>query len=99
MSYTSVFSKKAQKEMDASWEWYEERKRGLGDLFIEEVIKVVQIIESDLAQFPLKFKSYHETLIDTFPMLIIYKVNRRKKLVKIHSVFHTSRNPAGKYGQ
>ncbi|WP_018629652.1 hypothetical protein [Niabella aurantiaca] len=32
-----------------------------------------------------------------FPYLLIYKIARRKKIVTIVSIFHTSRDPGKKY--
>jgi len=35
--------------------------------------------------------------METFPFFIIYRINDRLKIIRIISVFHTSRNPKGKY--
>mgnify|MGYP001555132440 CR=1 FL=1 len=72
--YSSIISTRAQKEMAVSWDWYEERLKGLGDKFVKEVIDRI----SNIQQSPDRY-------------------NKRKKLVWIVSVFHTSRNPKKKY--
>ena len=38
-SYSVILSSRAQKEIAQSWEWYEDRQRGLGDRFVNEVVK------------------------------------------------------------
>ncbi len=95
--FSSILSGKAQKEVAVSWEWYEERSDGLGDKFLAEVITRLKDIENNPDRFPSRHKRYREALLLTFPFLIIYKINARKKLVRVVSVFHTSRNPKKKY--
>jgi len=95
--YSSILSVRAEKEMSSSWDWYEERQKGLGDRFIEEVIRKISIVEDNPELFPVKYKSYRETMIATFPMLIIYRINKRKRIIRIVSVFHTARSIKAKY--
>ena len=95
--YTSILSTRAQKEITQSWEWYEERQQNLGDRFVKEVISKIRLIEQTPERYPTRFKSYKEALVPIFPFLIIYRLNRRKKSVRIVSLFHTSLNPKKKY--
>jgi hypothetical protein len=97
ITYSSLLSSKAQKEIIVSWKWYEERSKGLGDRFVKEVTETILKIEYDPDRYPIKYKNYRQTSIDTFPFLIIFKINERNKLVRIVSVFHTSRHPDKKY--
>lgn len=83
--------------MAVSWDWYEERLKGLGDKFVKEVIERISDIQESPDRYPARYKNYKETSIDTFPFLIIYRINKRRKLIRIVSVFHTSRNPKKKY--
>jgi hypothetical protein len=69
----------------------------LGDQFVKEVTETILKIEYDPDRYPIKYKNYRQTSIDTFPFLIIFKTNERNKLVRIVSVFHTSRHPDKKY--
>ncbi len=95
--YRTIFSSKAQKEIAESWNWYEDRQLGLGDRFLKEITDCVHKIEETPIRFPIRFKSYRETPVPVFPFLIIYRINDKKKLIRIVSVFHTSRNPTKKY--
>jgi len=97
MSYSIILSSRAQKEIAMSWEWYEERMPGLGDKFFDEVISRINNIEKDPDRYPTRYKSYKEVSVDTFPFLVIYRINARKKSVRILSVFHTAQNPKKKY--
>jgi plasmid stabilization system protein ParE len=91
--FETSISSRAQKEISEAWSWYEERQQGLGDRFVKEVITRIKEIEQHPERYPNRYKSYKETLIKTFPYLIIYRINKRKKLILIVSVFHTALNP------
>jgi len=95
-SYSVILSSRAQKEITESWEWYEERQTGLGDRFVKEVVTRIKLIEQHPERYPSRYKSYKETPIAVFPFLIIYRLNKRKKIIRIVSVFHTSINPRKK---
>ncbi|MEO5649380.1 MAG: type II toxin-antitoxin system RelE/ParE family toxin, partial [Ginsengibacter sp.] len=88
---------KARKELLAAWEWYEDKQEGLGDRFRNQVNqKIKQIIQTP-ESYPEKKRSFREAKIGMFPYLLIYKIAKRKKVITIISVFHTSRNPKKKY--
>src|SRR5665647_3246333 len=36
-AFSVIFSSRAQKEINESWNWYEERQPGLGDRFLKEL--------------------------------------------------------------
>jgi hypothetical protein len=48
-------------------------------------------------RFPTRFKSYKEAPVPTFPFLLIYRISKKSNLIRVVSVFHTSRNPKKKY--
>ena len=95
--YSSILSSRAAKEIEDSWNWYEDRQEGLGDRFSKEVIDCIKKIELHPERYACRHKAYRETLIDIFPFLIIYRINKKHKTVMILSVFHASRNPKKKY--
>jgi plasmid stabilization system protein ParE len=96
MSYTVDLLFKARQEIFESWKYYEEQQAGLGDRFEDEVFRKIELIESNPLHYPLK-KRMHEVNTDKFPYLIVYRINKSRKLIMIVSVFHTSRNPKKKY--
>ena len=95
--YTSILSSRALKEIKQAWEWYEERQQNLGDRFVKEVINKIHLIEQNPERYPTCYKSYKEVPVPIFPFLIIYRLNRKKKSIRIVSVFHTSLNPKKKF--
>jgi plasmid stabilization system protein ParE len=96
-TFSAILSVRAQKEIISAWEWYEERQQGLGDRLIKELTHRIQLIEQNPGRYPTRYKSYKESPVPVFPFLIIYRLNKKKKLVRIVSVFHTSLNPQKKF--
>ena len=96
-NYSAIISSRAQKEMIKSFDWYEQQKNGLGDRFINDVLDRISSIEQNPELYTSTFKSYRETSITMFPFIIVYRIFKRKKIIQIVSVFHTSQNPRKKY--
>ena len=97
MSYTIVLLPRARKELLEAWDWYDSRWTGLGDRFMSEVEKRLQQIEKTPERYKERMKGFRETQVKVFPYLIIYRLQKRKKLISVSSIFHTSRNPGKKY--
>ena len=97
IKFSVILSKRAANEVTNSWKWYEERQNGLGDRFLIELVAQLNLIEKFPERYSCKFKLYRETSLAIFPFAIIYKINKRKKIVQVVTVFHSSRNPAKRY--
>ena len=65
-AFSAIFSSRAQKEINESWNWYEERQPGLGDRFLKEVMDRIYIIEKTPNKFPTRFKTYKEAQVPVF---------------------------------
>jgi plasmid stabilization system protein ParE len=96
MDYIVELSPKAEKELSEASEWYEDEQLGLGEKFEKEFFRKIEFIAANPLQYPLK-KRMHEVNTDKFPYLIVYRINKSRKLILIISVFHTSRHPKKKY--
>lgn len=97
MTYSIILSDRAEKELIDAWTWYEDRLDGLGDRFLNDVTNRLRQIETDPSKGHSHKRPYLEVSLQTFPYLIIYRVNKSKKLIFISSIFHTKRNPKKKY--
>lgn len=85
-----IISKKAQKEIERSYDWYEEQQRGLGDRFIKEVITFISKIQANLFHYSEKIKGLRGAPLKVFPFLMVFKINEAKSIIRIVAVFHTS---------
>jgi len=97
MDYKIILAKQAIQEIQKSYQWYEDRSRGLGDQFIAYIDNVIKIIILNPEGFPIKNGSYREIVFNKFPYLIVYEFIKGKNTIYLLHVFHTKRNPERKY--
>lgn len=95
--YSIVISTRAQDEILTSWDWYDEQQKGLGDLFVEAIMNRIHDIEVHPELYITRYKGYREVRVKRFPFLIIFKIDKREKIIRVLPVFHTSRSPKKKY--
>ena len=93
MIYSFSQLPKAQREILAAWEWYEDKQIGLGDHFKDAIADKINLIVRNPLHYPLKGE-LREAQISGYPFLLIYKIFRDQ--IIIVSVFHTSRHPRKK---
>lgn len=91
MSYRLTYHKEVGDEVFEAWEWYESRKKGLGDAFMDEFEGFIDLIGENPYLFPKLNDKVRRCSMSRFPYLIIYLV--KDNAVYIVSVAHTSRKP------
>ena len=95
--YSLIFHPAADKEFSEAIQWYKEQKEGLGSRFILSVDAAIKVIQSQPETFGYSRRPFREASVSFFPYTIVYKINKRKQLVYISAVYHTSRAPKKKY--
>src|SRR2546429_158123 len=94
MKWKVVSRPQAENDMLEAAEWYETRRAGLGDEFIDEILTVFDA----LAINPLLHcrrhptKNIHWRYPKRFPYRVIYEVIEAKRLVIIAAVLHAARH-------
>jgi mRNA-degrading endonuclease RelE of RelBE toxin-antitoxin system len=97
MSYSIVFHPEADKEYRESFLWHERKVKGLGYRFENAVDKKIETILHYPERFPKRKGVYREALVEDFPYVIVFRMNKGRDTIFISSLFHTSRNPKKKY--
>lgn len=97
MSYRIVLHQEAEKEYEASYVWYELRQEGLGERFITLVKKKLAEVAERPESYPKKKGQYREIPVDVFPYTIVYVVDKKRKIVLVSAIYHSSRDPLKKY--
>lgn len=87
----AVFSPESLEDISQAYEWYEERRAGLGDEFMACLDACVQRVSRLPASFPVVYKDYRRALTRSFPYGVYFDVELG--IVKIIAVFHTSQHP------
>ncbi len=97
MSYPLIFHPKAEEEYRKAYQWYEQAQRGLGARFETMVEKRLEQIGGNPEYYHISKAPYREVAVEFFPYSIVYKLNKRKKLIYISTIYHTKRHPRHKY--
>mgnify|MGYP001199830451 FL=1 len=94
MTYILEIKDHANLEIIEAYLYYEEKRLGLGEEFLEHLSVYFDRIITNPKHFPQKRKPYREAFIKRFPYLIIYEITNRKVIV--YSIFNTWQNPENK---
>ena len=92
-----IFSAAAEKEIEESFDWYEERSPGLGARFINTIDSSLNSIARSPEAFSKKKANNREFVVKKFPYIIVYRFLKKENAIYVLHVFHTSRNPKIKY--
>jgi plasmid stabilization system protein ParE len=88
---TIKFHSEARKEFFEAADYYEKQVVGLGDVFIDEVEKVLDVIEQQPASGNKITKTERRFLVSRFPYGIIYSYE--KDQITIFAVMNLKRKP------
>lgn len=94
MTHALEIKDEANIEIIEAFLYYEEKRTGLGEEFLEHLDTYFDRITENPKHFPQRRKPYREAFIKRFPFLIIYDVIKKKVIV--YSVFNTWQNPEKK---
>ena len=82
----------ARVEFDEATDWYEQRRAGLGTLFVAQVREILRRIGTDPHRHAEVYLDVRKVIVPKFPYVILYREEPDEVLVI--SVFHTSRDPS-----
>jgi plasmid stabilization system protein ParE len=92
MSLPVVLDPEAQAEFDEGYDFYEGRQAGLGETFADAVQVALNRISANPRIHQIVFDTVRRGVVKGFPYCIYYR--EEPTLVRVLSVFHTSRDPA-----
>lgn len=92
MSLPVVIDPEAQDEFDTAYDYYEGRRAGLGEAFADAVQVVLNRIATMPRMHATVFGDVRKAIVRKFPYCVYYR--EEPNLVRVLSVFHTSRDPA-----
>lgn len=78
-----------------AYQWYEEQQNGLGDLFLLELERCYDKLETWPASYAKIKGNFRQLVLTTFPYVIVFEIFDTE--VVIFAIFHTSRNPRKKF--
>lgn len=78
--------------------WYEERRRGLGEDFLDEVDQAVRALARDALLYRIRFAEVRRAPFDRFRYYGVYYVIRENE-VGVLAIFHGRRHPRSLQGR
>ena len=81
----------ARKEYDEAADWYEARRKGLGNEYISAVRFRLRTITSHPERFAVVYGDVREALVKRFPYVVYFRVLAERILIL--AIIHTSRDP------
>ena len=79
----------AKQDIREAWQWYEQRRTGLGEEFVDAVDDVFELIAAAPERFPLVHRNVRQVLIKRFPYSVCYVVE--SGVVYVVAVLHSRR--------
>jgi plasmid stabilization system protein ParE len=91
MSLRVVFRRAAKDELEEATAWYEDRRRGLGEEFLNEIGEAIERAATNPERHPLVFGDVRRTELRRFPCAVYFR--QREQALVILAVFHARRYP------
>lgn len=93
--YQLIFKPRAVEMQKSAYEWYEQQKTGLGELFLTELDDSYAKLHTAPSSYGNRHAGYRQLVLKRFPFVIVFKIIKTD--VVVYAVFHTSRNPKEKF--
>jgi len=88
---TVVLRPAAAADVEAAYRWYEQRRAGLGDRFLDAVAATLRAIEAGPAKHAVVHRDARRVLVRRFPYAIFYRVVGER--IVVAACMHARRNP------
>jgi plasmid stabilization system protein ParE len=91
VSYPLVILPEAEEDMAEAFDWYENRRIGLGHEFLGEVRARLAHIEENPLHYTVVYRDARNALVRRFPYKVLYLFEANK--VEVFGVVHVGRHP------
>ena len=88
-----VLRAEAAADVEVACQWYEARRRGLADEFLDVVGEALEFIGAHHESAPIVHRDIRRQLLKRFPFGIFYRVTQGR--VVVLGCLHAHRNPRG----
>ncbi len=92
MAAELIVAPEAELDIAEAYQWYEDRRFGLGEEFLSQVDACIQSILRNPEMVGAVLENYRRRLLRRFPYAVFYE--HTNGIVTVYCVFHTSRDPA-----
>ncbi|MCV9387753.1 type II toxin-antitoxin system RelE/ParE family toxin [Reichenbachiella ulvae] len=92
MTFKIRLEPEAYEDIQESIEWYNEQKSGLGRKFHAQVKNSFNVLKTQ-PSFQIRYDNVHCLPVKKYPYMIHFTVDKSNKIVTVHAVLHTRRDP------
>lgn len=89
--YHLIIKEEARVEISDAYFWYEEKQIKLGERFLNRLGDCFTTIKSNPKIYTKKYKEMRQAIIDVFPFVVIYEIEKNN--IVVFAVFNTHRDP------
>ncbi len=86
-----IFRPAAAADVEDAWQWYEARRDGLGDEFLDVVQATLESITAHPESAPVVHRDVRRQLLRRFPFGLFYRIVEGQ--VVVVACFHAKRSP------
>jgi plasmid stabilization system protein ParE len=91
MSCELIIRPEAEADLAEAFDWYDERRAGLGDEFLAEVDAVFEKVIEHPLRFAVLYRDVRRALVRRFPYKVFFCIGDNKAVVI--GVIHAKRHP------
>ena len=88
------FTFRANIDTIVAYEFYESRRKNLGELFLDELDNCYQAIVLNYTTYKVVHTIYRQAVVKKFPFVVLYSVDEKDMIIT--AIFNTSKNPKKK---
>lgn len=92
MTAELVFAPAAEQDIADAYRWYEGKRSGLGEEFLNCVEACLDAIRRAPEMYAVVHEEYRRGLVRRFPYAVFYE--HKESTVIVYGVLHTARDPA-----
>ena len=92
MAAELVIAPEAEQDLDEAYSFYESRRVGLGEAFLDSVDACIQAVCRTPKVGRLVYENYRRVLVRRFPYAVFYEFEN--EIVTVYCVMDTGRDPA-----
>src|SRR5438552_18221142 len=71
----------AKVDIESTARWYEDRKPGLGDEFLDEVHRILDAVRENPLRFSIRFGQWRRANLRRFPYAVFYQVLKGQPVI------------------
>lgn len=91
MAAKFVITPEAHLDIAQAYDWYEDRRSGLGEDFLGAVDACFERVRRNPELMPIAYQAYRRAIIRRFPFAVIYEA--ASNVITVYAVFHSARDP------